>query len=57
MASVVIGIVASIGVGIALAVFTGRSWWFSALRQLAISSVAAAVTFGIGRAVGISGLS
>jgi vacuolar iron transporter family protein len=56
VASVMIGVVASIGVGIALAVFTGRSWWFSALRQLAISTVAAGVTYGIGRAVGISGL-
>ena len=56
VASVVIGVVASIGVGVALAVFTGRPWWFSALRQLGISTVAAAVTYGIGRAVGISGV-
>ncbi|HXX90939.1 MAG TPA: VIT1/CCC1 transporter family protein [Acidimicrobiales bacterium] len=56
VASVVIGVVASLGVGIALAVFTGRPWWYSALRQLLISSVAAAVTFGIARAVGVSGI-
>jgi VIT1/CCC1 family predicted Fe2+/Mn2+ transporter len=54
VASVVIGAVASIAVGVALAVFTGRPWWFSALRQLAFTAVAAAVVFGIGRAVGIS---
>jgi vacuolar iron transporter family protein len=55
VASVVIAVVASLAVGTALAVFTGRPWWYSALRQLAISTVAAGVTFGIGRAVGISG--
>lgn len=56
VASVVIGVVASVAVGVALSVFTGRSWWFSALRQLGFSALAAVVTFGIGRAVGISGV-
>ena len=50
--SVVVGAVAALGVGAALAVFTQRSWWRSALRQLGISAVAAAVTYGIGHAVG-----
>ena len=56
LGSVVIGAVAALGVGLAVAVFTRRSWWRSALRQLAISAVAAGVTFGIGHAVGISAL-
>jgi len=56
LASVAIGAVAALGVGAALAVFTGRAWWRSALRQLAISAVAAGVTFGIGHAVGASAL-
>lgn len=56
LGSVVIGAVAAVAVGVALAVFTKRTWWRSALRQLAISAVAAAVTFGIGHAVGISGI-
>jgi VIT1/CCC1 family predicted Fe2+/Mn2+ transporter len=32
--------------------FTGRSWMWSACRQLLISGVAAAVTYGIGHLVG-----
>jgi VIT1/CCC1 family predicted Fe2+/Mn2+ transporter len=40
-------------VGLALARFTGRSPWRSALRQTAIASVAAAITFLVGRAVGV----
>jgi vacuolar iron transporter family protein len=55
-ASMVIGAVASVSVGIALAFFTGRPWWFSAGRQLTLTAIPAAVTYGIGRAVGISGL-
>ncbi len=52
VASVVIGAIAAVGVGAALAAFTHRPWWKSALRQLALSGVAAAVTFAIGRFVG-----
>lgn len=51
--SMVLGAIAAFAVGAALAHFTGRWWLWSALRQLLISAVAAAVTFGIGRAVGI----
>jgi len=51
-ASVVVGAVAALGVGAAVAVFTRRSWWRSAVRQLLISGVAAGVTFGIGVGVG-----
>jgi vacuolar iron transporter family protein len=54
LGSVVIGAVAALGVGTALAVFTRRTWWRSALRQLLVSAVAASVTFGIGHAVGVS---
>ena len=55
LASVVIGVVASLAVGWAVGYFTGRSRLRSALRQLAVATVAASVTFGIGRAVGASG--
>jgi VIT1/CCC1 family predicted Fe2+/Mn2+ transporter len=55
LASVIVGAVAALVVGGALARFTGRAVVYSALRQLAISAVAAAVTYSIGRAVGISG--
>ena len=50
--SVVLGGVAAFGVGAALAVFTGRSWLWSASRQLLISGVAAAVTYSVGHLVG-----
>jgi len=52
VASIVLGALAALAVGAAVAVFTRRSWWRSALRQLAISAAAAAVTYGVGAAVG-----
>jgi VIT1/CCC1 family predicted Fe2+/Mn2+ transporter len=52
-ASVVLGIVAALTVGAALAGCTGRSVGRSALRQLLWSAVPAAVTYGIGSAVGV----
>lgn len=54
LASVAVGAVASLAVGAALAVFTRRSAWWAALRQLGISAVAAAVTYGVGAAIGVS---
>jgi vacuolar iron transporter family protein len=54
LASIVIGALASLGVGAALSVFTRRTWWWSAGRQLLIATVASAITFGIGRAVGVA---
>jgi VIT1/CCC1 family predicted Fe2+/Mn2+ transporter len=50
--SLVLGAVAAFAVGAALALFTGRSWMWSACRQLLISGIAAAVTYGIGHLVG-----
>jgi VIT1/CCC1 family predicted Fe2+/Mn2+ transporter len=54
LASVLAAALAAVGVGAALAAFTRRPWWWSALRQVGISAVAAAITFGIGSAVGMS---
>jgi VIT1/CCC1 family predicted Fe2+/Mn2+ transporter len=54
IASVVVGAVAISAVGGALGALTGRSVLRGALRQLALSAVAAGVTYGIGRAVGVS---
>ena len=56
VASVVLGGVAALAVGAVLAQFTERSVVGSALRQLAVTAVAAGVTFGVGRAIG-SGVS
>jgi vacuolar iron transporter family protein len=53
IASVAISAMAALAIGWAVASFTGRSRLRSALRQLGIAVVAAAVTYGIGRAVGV----
>jgi VIT1/CCC1 family predicted Fe2+/Mn2+ transporter len=52
--SVIFGAIASLLVGGVLAAFTERPKVRSALRQLAITAVAAAVTYGVGRAIGSS---
>lgn len=52
VASVVLGAVASIAVGAVLAAYTERSYIRSAMRQFAITVVAAGVTYGVGRAIG-----
>jgi len=50
--TIALGAVASVGVGSALSLFTGRSWLWSATRQLLISGAAAGVTYSIGHVVG-----
>lgn len=54
VASIVIGAIAAIGVGALLGALTGRSPVRGAARQLAVATLAAAVTYGIGRGVGAS---
>lgn len=56
LASLVLAVVAAVGIGVALAGFTGRPWWRSALRQLAIAVVAAGVPYLIGHLVGATGV-
>ena len=56
IASIVVGALAAVAIGGALSVFTGRSWWRSSLRQLAISAGIAALAYGVGAAVGVSGV-
>ncbi len=41
-------------VGAAITLFTGRSVWYSGLRQVAFGLGAAAATFGIGHLIGVS---
>jgi len=53
--AIVLAAIAAVIVGGALARFTGRSVVFSAVRQVLICAAAAAVTFGIGHLVGVSG--
>jgi vacuolar iron transporter family protein len=52
VASIVLSAVAAVVVGVVLARFTERPVVPSALRQLAVTTIAAAVTFGVGRAIG-----
>jgi VIT1/CCC1 family predicted Fe2+/Mn2+ transporter len=52
VSSVILGIVASIMVGVVLAAYTERPMLRSAVRQLAVTAVAAAVTYGVGKAIG-----
>lgn len=52
--SVVASAVALMAIGVGTSLFTGRSMVFSALRQLAIGTAAAAITYGVGRMVGVS---
>ena len=51
--SIVLGVVGAVLVGGALALATNRSIVRGSLRQLAIAAAAAAITFGIGSAVGV----
>ena len=53
-ASAVLSAIATFAVGASLSLFTGRSALVSGARQVAIAMVAAALTFGIGRLIGVS---
>jgi len=41
-------------IGAAITLFTGRNVWFSGFRQVIFGLAAAAITFGIGRLIGVS---
>jgi vacuolar iron transporter family protein len=41
-------------IGSAITLFTGRNVWFSAFRQVIFGLAAAAITFGIGKIIGVS---
>jgi VIT1/CCC1 family predicted Fe2+/Mn2+ transporter len=41
-------------IGSAITLFTGKSIWFSGFRQVLFGLIAAAITFGIGRLIGVS---
>jgi vacuolar iron transporter family protein len=53
ISSVAAAAIAALASGALLGAVSGRSKWRSALRQLAIGTVAAAVTYGVGRLVGL----
>lgn len=42
------------GIGAAITLFTGKGVWFSGMRQVVFGLLAAAITFGIGKLIGVS---
>jgi VIT1/CCC1 family predicted Fe2+/Mn2+ transporter len=54
IASATMALVALFGVGAALSLFTGRSALWSGFRQAGLGAVAAALTYAIGRVIGVS---
>ena len=54
IASVIIGAIAALALGAAIGAMAGRNVAGTALRQLAVAAVAAAVTYGVGSLLGVS---
>ena len=52
--SLALSAAALVAIGAATTIFTGRGVLFSATRQLAIGLAAAAITFAVGKAIGVS---
>ena len=53
-ASVAASALALGAIGLVTSLFSGRGPWFSAVRQVVIGCAAAAVTYGMGRLLGVS---
>lgn len=53
-ASVVLSALGLFGIGAAITLLTGRSVWYSGMRQVLVGLLAAGITFGIGRLIGVS---
>jgi VIT1/CCC1 family predicted Fe2+/Mn2+ transporter len=52
--SLIISAIGLFVIGAGITLMTGRSVWFSGMRQVLFGLVAAALTFGIGRLIGVS---
>jgi VIT1/CCC1 family predicted Fe2+/Mn2+ transporter len=52
--SVILSALALFGIGAAITLLTGRSVWFSGLRQVLIGMAAAALTYALGRLLGVA---
>ncbi len=50
--AMIVSLLALFACGAIVSRVTARSWWYSGLRQLILGALAAAVTYGIGSAVG-----
>ena len=51
-----ITLVALFGAGAVVTSVTSRPWWYGGVRQMLLGAVAAAITYGVGALVGVSGL-
>jgi VIT1/CCC1 family predicted Fe2+/Mn2+ transporter len=54
IASIALSGLALFAIGAAITIFTGRSVWVSGARQLALGLAAAALTYGLGSALGVA---
>jgi len=54
LASVILGGIGMFAVGASVSLFTGRHFLYAGFRQLAIGGAAAAITYSIGRIIGVS---
>lgn len=52
--STVLSAIGLFGIGSAITLFTGKSIWYSGFRQVIFGLAAAAITFGIGKLIGVS---
>jgi VIT1/CCC1 family predicted Fe2+/Mn2+ transporter len=52
----VITLLALFGAGAVVTSVTSRPWWYGGMRQTFLGGVAAAITYGVGALVGVSGL-
>lgn len=52
--STILSAIGLFGIGSAITLFTGRSIWFSGIRQVLFGLAAAAITFGIGKLIGVN---
>jgi VIT1/CCC1 family predicted Fe2+/Mn2+ transporter len=56
MPGLVITLVALFGAGAVVTQVTTRPWWYGGVRQMLMGGIAAAITYGVGALVGMSGI-
>jgi vacuolar iron transporter family protein len=54
IASIIIGAIAALALGAAIGFMSGRNVLGTAIRQLAVAAIAAAVTYGVGHLLGVA---
>jgi VIT1/CCC1 family predicted Fe2+/Mn2+ transporter len=52
----VVTLLALFGAGAVVTSVTTRPWWYGGVRQMLLGGAAAAITYGVGALVGVSGL-